>query len=74
MKIIVKYIIKEMNCGVTSLVAEGEYTHNIKKMLYIAVTSCQMINLRRKLLKIDPKAFITIIDVSEINGKGFHHI
>ena len=71
---IIQYVIKDMNRGVTSLVAEGEYTHELKKMLYIAVTSGQMIRLKNKILRIDPKAFITIIDVSEVNGKGFYKI
>lgn len=71
---IIEYVIKDMNRGVTSLIAEGEYTHELKKMLYIAVTSSQMIHLKNKLLRIDPKAFITIIDVSEVNGKGFYKI
>ena len=71
---VINYIIKDMNRGVTSLIAEGEYTHSRRKMLYCAVTSSQMIHVKLKLLKIDPKAFITIINVSEINGKGFQHI
>lgn len=71
---IIQYVIKDMNRGVTSLVAEGEYTHERKKMLYVAVTVGQMVHLKNKILKIDPKAFITIVDVSEINGKGFHKI
>lgn len=71
---IIKYVIKDMNRGVTSLIAEGEYTHNFKKMLYVAVTSPQMVRLKRKILMIDPAAFITIIDVSEVNGKGFYGI
>lgn len=71
---IVNFVIKDMHRGVTSVMAEGEYTHKYKKMLYIAVTSSQMINLRNKILNIDPKAFITIMDVSEINGKGFYRI
>lgn len=71
---IIKYVIKDMNRGVTSLVAEGEYTHELRKMLYIAVTSAQMVPLKNKILRIDPKAFITIIDVSEVNGKGFYKI
>ena len=71
---IIEYVIKDMNRGVTSLIAEGEYTHELKKMLYIAVTSSQMVHLKNKILRIDPKAFITIIDVSEVNGKGFYRI
>lgn len=71
---IIEYVIKDMNRGVTSLISEGEYTHELRKMLYIAVTSSQMVHLKSKILRIDPKAFITIIDVSEVNGKGFHKI
>lgn len=71
---IINYIIKDMHRGITSLMAEGGYTGSKKRLLYVAVTSAQMINLRRKILNIDPKAFITIVDVSEVNGKGFQTI
>ncbi len=50
--------------------AEGGYTRDKKKLLYVAVTTSQMISLKNKILRIDPKAFITIIDVSEVKGKG----
>lgn len=71
---IITYVIKDMNRGITSLMAEGGYTHSQKKLLYVAVTTSQMISLKNKILKIDPKAFITIIDVSEVKGKGFQSI
>ncbi|WP_297993026.1 YitT family protein [uncultured Clostridium sp.] len=71
---IINYVIKDMNRGITSLMAEGGYTHNQKRLLYVAVTTSQMISLKNKILRIDPKAFITIIDVSEVKGKGFQSI
>lgn len=71
---IINYVIKDMNRGITSLIAEGGYTHNQKRLLYVAVTTSQMISLKNKILRIDPKAFITIIDVSEVKGKGFQSI
>lgn len=71
---IINYVIKDMHRGITSLMAEGGYTHNKKKLLYVAVTTSQMISLKNKILRIDPKAFITIIDVSEVKGKGFQTI
>ena len=71
---IITYVIKDMNRGITSLMAEGGYTHNQKKLLYVAVTTSQMLSLKNKILRIDPKAFITIIDVSEVKGKGFQSI
>ena len=71
---IINFVISDMHRGITSIMAEGAYTQNQKKLLYVAVTTSQMISLKTKILKIDPKAFITIIDVSEVKGKGFQSI
>lgn len=68
---IINYVIKDMHRGITTLMAEGGYTRDKKKLLYVAVTTSQMISLKTKILRVDPKAFITIIDVSEVKGKGF---
>lgn len=68
---IINYVIKDMNRGITALMAEGGYTRDKKRLLYVAVTTSQMISLKTKILIVDPKAFITIIDVSEVKGKGF---
>lgn len=71
---IINYVIKDLNRGITSLFAEGEYTHDRKKMLYCIVTSRQMIELKTAVHKIDSTAFITIVDISEVRGKGFINI
>lgn len=71
---IIKFIIKDVHRGVTSLPAEGEYTHSKKKMIYCIVTLSQLIYLKNSIMLMDPKAFITIIDVSEVRGKGFNNI
>ena len=71
---IINYVIKDLNRGITSLFAEGEYTHDRKKMLYCIVTSRQMIELKTAIHNIDPSAFITIVDASEVRGKGFINI
>ena len=68
---IINYVIKDMNRGITALMAEGGYTRDKKRLLYVAVTTSHMISLKTKILSVDPKAFITIIDVSEVKGKGF---
>ena len=68
---IINYVIKDMNRGITALMAEGGYTRDKKRLLYVAVTTSQMISLKTKILRVDPKAFITIIDDSEVKGKGF---
>ncbi|ABG85759.1 YitT family protein [Clostridium perfringens] len=71
---VINYIIEDLHRGVTSLLAEGEYTHDRKKMLYCLVTTRQMIELKNTIHYIDPNAFITIMDVSEVKGKGFKNI
>lgn len=71
---IIDYVINDLNRGITSLFAEGEYTHDRKKMLYCIVTSRQMIELKTAIHCIDPGAFITIVDASEVRGKGFINI
>lgn len=71
---VINYVIKDLHRGVTSLLAEGEYTHDRKKMLYCIVTARQMIELKNTIYQIDPSAFITIVDISEVRGKGFMNI
>ena len=71
---VINYVIKDLHRGITSLFAEGEYTHDHKKMLYCIVTSRQMIELKTAVHNIDPSAFITIVDISEVRGKGFMNI
>lgn len=70
-QLVISYIINDLHRGVTSLLAEGEYTHDKKKMLYCLVTPRQMIELKNTIHLIDPKAFITVMNVSEVRGKGF---
>ena len=72
-QLVISYIINDLHRGVTSLLAEGEYTHDKKKMLYCLVTPRQMIELKNTIHLIDPKAFITVMDVSEVRGKGFRN-
>lgn len=71
---VINYVITDLHRGITSLVAEGEYTHHKKKMLYCIVTTRQMLELKTSVHKIDPSAFITIVDISEVKGRGFKNI
>lgn len=71
---IIDFVLKDLNRGITSLPMEGEYTHNKAKMLYCIVTTGEMLALKNKIYAVDPKAFITIIDTSEVRGKGFKNI
>ena len=72
--LVIKYIIKDLHRGVTTLQARGEFTDTNKRMLYCLVTPRQMLDLKAKILSIDPKTFISILDVSEVKGRGFTNL
>jgi uncharacterized membrane-anchored protein YitT (DUF2179 family) len=71
---VINYIIKDLHRGVTTLPARGEFTDSDRRMLYCLVTSRQMIGLKSKILSVDSKAFISILDVSEVKGSGFTNL
>ena len=57
--------------GVTYLYGEGAYTKEHKKILYCIVPLSQLPVLKNIVTTIDTKAFISISDASEVQGKGF---
>ena len=71
---IINYVIKDLHRGITTIPAKGEFTNQDKKMLYCVVTSRQMIELKEQILAIDPKTFISILDISEVKGRGFTNL
>ena len=71
---VINYIIKDLHRGVTTLQARGEFTDSNRKMLYCLVTVPQMIELKSKILAIDPMTFISVLDVSEVKGRGFTNL
>ena len=71
---VINYIIKDMHRGVTTLQARGEFTDTDKRMIYCVVTTRQMIELKSRILAIDSMAFISMLDISEVKGKGFTNL
>ncbi|MDD6795195.1 MAG: YitT family protein [Clostridiaceae bacterium] len=71
---VINYIIKDMHRGVTTLQARGEFTDTNKRMIYCVVTTRQMIELKSRILAIDSMAFISMLDISEVKGKGFTNL
>lgn len=72
--IIINYIIKDLHRGVTTLPARGEFTDSDRRMLYCVVTSRQMIELKSRILALDSRAFISVLDISEVKGRGFTNL
>jgi uncharacterized membrane-anchored protein YitT (DUF2179 family) len=64
-------IMEKLNRGVTYLYGEGAYTKENKKILYCIIPLAQLPELKKIVTDIDSKAFISITDASEVQGKGF---
>ncbi len=61
---------QELKRGITVLDATGYYSGENKKMLYMVVNRFEIARLKGVVRALDPKAFVSIIEVSEIMGTG----
>lgn len=66
-------IINNLHRGVTFLQGEGAYTSKNKKVLYSIIHLNQLPELKKLIKEIDPSAFMSIVDASEVEGKGFRN-
>lgn len=64
-------IMNNFNRGVTILYGEGAYTSNRKNVMYCVVSLGQLPQIKRVIKVIDNDAFISIIDIAEVQGNGF---
>lgn len=69
--IISQRIMEEVNRGVTGLESVGMYRKEEKKTLYCVVATRQIEHIRRIVHREDPFAFVTISNVSIMQGDGF---
>lgn len=58
--------------GVTLIDATGAYTNTGKKMLFCALKESEVRAFQKKILAIDPQAFIVFSEAQKIKGKGFY--
>lgn len=68
------FIIRELHRSATAQTAYGAYTQKEERVLMTVLTRSEAARLRNFLRKIDPTAFMTIVNSSEIIGKGFRSI
>ncbi len=64
-------IINDLNRGGTFLQGEGMFNGQEKKVIFTVVNRRELAMLEEFINKIDPKAFLTIMDAHEILGQGF---
>lgn len=68
------FIINDLHRSATEQQAYGAYTKSERKVLMSVLTRSETSQLRIFLRKTDPRAFMTIVNSSEIVGKGFRSI
>lgn len=66
-----KVIAEKLGRGVTYLYGEGAYTGSKKKVIYSIMNSRQIEEAKRFISNIDSHAVMSIMDASEVRGKGF---
>jgi len=64
-------MMNNFNRGVTILYGEGAYTNHRKNVIYCVVSLTQLPQIKRVIKDIDQEAFISIIDIAEVQGNGF---
>ncbi len=64
-------IIKKLNRGVTFLEGEGAYLQRRQRVIYCVVSLSQLARVKHYVKSIDPYAFLTVAEVSEVHGEGF---
>ncbi|WP_091495043.1 YitT family protein [Amphibacillus marinus] len=64
-------LLSEVDRGVTVWHAEGGYTKQVKKMVMCVVNQREFARARQLIKRIDPNAFIVVMNASEVIGEGF---
>lgn len=68
------YILNEMGRGATLIPGKGLYSGEERDILYVVVGRREMIRLKEKVSRIDPTAFVNVLDSAEILGEGFQNL
>ena len=68
------FIIKKMGRGATLIPGKGMYSGASRDIIYVVVERREMIRLKEEVSKVDPTAFVNVIDSAEILGEGFQDL
>ncbi len=73
-EIISEKILTDLNRGGTLIEGKGMFKGDEKKIIFVNVTRREVAILQDFIYDIDPNAFVTVIEASEILGKGFRSL
>ena len=64
-------ILKNMNRGSTMFHVQGGFTGEETEVVSTVIPKRSLFVMREHILAIDPKAFVVVTPISEVNGRGF---
>ena len=64
-------LLKEQDRGVTILRGQGAYTGRDKQVLMVAFKQRDIVQIKRTVHQLDPKAFLIVCDAHDVLGEGF---
>ena len=69
-------LLAELHRGITMIPAIGAYTSDSKYILFTTVSIREVAKAKQVILHVDPKAFMTVTETSQVigNGRGFTHL
>lgn len=65
-------LIDKLDIGITYIYGQGGYSKVDKAIIYCIVSRLEMANLKQIVKEIDPRAFISVVDVHETYGARFN--
>ncbi|MFA7123780.1 MAG: YitT family protein [Candidatus Delongbacteria bacterium] len=68
---IADYILKKLRRGATFFHSAGIYKNDEKEVIFTALSRRELVALQENIKKIDPNAFMTVIDIRDVRGEGF---
>ena len=68
---ITEELLKKVKRGITFIEGEGAYTQRERKLICMVVRVMELSRVKDIVKRIDPAAFLSIIDTREVEGKGF---
>ncbi len=68
------YILNDMGRGATLIPGKGLYSGEERDILYVVLGRREMIRLKEKVARLDPTAFVNVLDSAEILGEGFQDL
>lgn len=64
-------ILRTMKRGSTMYHVQGGYTGEETMVISTVIPKRSLFAMRERILAIDPKAFVVVTPISEVNGRGF---